>query len=315
MLQQYMSKMLMLRKDMSGMLMLRQQEAVMKHTWLVIGICLSLLTATAAMAVEKKQKAPAKKKLEIGPNGEYPEAALADENHKWGVHNMHRPQPKVVRPGAAGGMPPRDAIVLFNGEDQDEWLADKFGGHSKWVIKDGALESVKKAGYIRTRRSFGDCQLHVEFATPKDVQGDSQGRGNSGVFLMGKYEIQVLDSYQNLTYADGSAGSVYGQSPPLVNASRLPGEWQTYDIIFRAPVFEDKKLVKPGTITVLHNGVLIQDHWTIEGGTYHKRRSSYAPHAPKLPLKLQDHGNPVRYRNIWVRELPPLENIKPEPKK
>ena len=212
------------------------------------------------------------------------------------------------------GQAPSDAIVLFDGSDMDEWLSDKTGGPSPWVIKDGALESVKKAGYVRTKRSFGDCQLHIEFATPKDVQGDSQGRGNSGVFLMGKYEIQVLDSFKNPTYSDGSAASVYGQAPPLVNACRGPGKWQTYDIIFRAPVFKGNKVVKPATVTVIQNGVLVQDHWTIEGGTHHKKRSKYVPHEAKLPLKLQDHGNPVRYRNIWVRELPPPENIKPDTK-
>jgi hypothetical protein len=145
----------------------------------------------------------------------------------------------------------------------------------------------------------------VEWQTPEAAQGNSQGRSNSGVFLMSKYEVQVLDCYNNTTYADGQTGAIYGQKPPLVNACRKPGQWQTYDIVFHAPVFEGDKVVKPATITVLHNGVLIQDHWEIQGTAFHKIRAYYEPHADKLPIKLQDHGNPIRFRNIWIR---PLEN-------
>ena len=165
------------------------------------------------------------------------------------------------------------------------------------------MEVARRTGDIRTKQAFGDCQLHIEWATPEEVVGESQGRGNSGVFLMSTYEVQVLDSYENKSYADGQAGAVYGQKPPLVNASRGPGEWQTYDIVFRRPKFKDGQVIKPATITVLQNGVLIQDHWVIEGETLFQQRARYTDHADKLPIKLQDHGNPVRYRNIWIREL------------
>ena len=228
------------------------------------------------------------------------------DNNPWQVHDESREQPKVVVPGNEPGAPPADAIVLFNGKDISQWEADKPEKNvpSKWRIVDGALESVKKAGYIRTKQAFGDCQLHVEWATPSHVMGSGQGRGNSGVFLMGKYEVQVLDCYQNQTYPDGQAGSVYGQNPPMVNVSRAPGKWQTYDIIFRQPRMKDGKLVRPGYMTVIQNGVVVQDNWQLEGPTKHKARTKLAAHPDKSPLKLQDHGNPVRYRNIWIRELP-----------
>jgi len=166
------------------------------------------------------------------------------------------------------------------------------------------METVFRTGNIETKQHFGDCQLHIEWATPAEVDGDSQGRGNSGVFLMGKYEIQVLDSYNNRTYADGHAGAIYGQYPPLVNASRKPGEWQTYDIFFVAPRFEGDKLINPAYVTVVHNGVLIHHHQAIMGPTGHRILASYdVPHGPEGPLMLQDHRNPVRFRNIWIRSL------------
>jgi hypothetical protein len=173
-----------------------------------------------------------------------------------------------------------------------------------WKIQDGYMEAVRKAGTIRTKDQFGSCQLHIEWATPNPPKGDSQGRGNSGVFLMGCYEIQVLDSYKNPTYSDGQAAAVYGQTPPQVNVCRPPGEWQAYDIIFTAPVFKGKELVSPAYVTVLQNGVVVQNHVKILGRTMHKHLAKYTPHAPKGPLCLQDHGNPIRYRNIWVRPLP-----------
>lgn len=230
------------------------------------------------------------------------------------VHELDvtkQPLPGVVTPGEPAGFfaPPSDAIVLFDGSAKSfetQWTDTK-GNPSQWKIVDGALESVKKAGYIQTKQSFGSCQLHVEWAAPTNVAGDGQGRGNSGVFMMGAYEIQVLDSFENVTYADGQAGALYGRNKPLVNASRKPGEWQSYDIIFHRPIFDDQgKLVRRATFTVLHNGVLIQDHVILSGGTGWMgphAASEYKAHPDKLPFSLQDHGNPVRFRNIWIREL------------
>lgn len=206
-------------------------------------------------------------------------------------------EPKVVDPGP----PPADAIVLFDGNDLSKWANDK-GGVAKWEVKDG-VATVNGTGYIHTRQEFGDCQLHIEWATPAEVKGDGQGRGNSGVFLQSRYEIQVLDSYINKTYFDGQAGAVYKQYPPLVNVCRKPGEWQTYDIIYHAPRFDaDGKLTKPGDVTVLQNGVLVQDHVELKGDTM-QATPTYKTHPLKQPLALQDHGNPVHYRNIWIREL------------
>ena len=233
-----------------------------------------------------------------------------NETHPWQVHDMRRERPAVVTPGKQVGDAPADAVILFDGSDLSKWEADKRekGVASKWRIVNGALESVKGAGYIRTKEVFGDCQLHVEWATPVNVQGNSQGRGNSGVFLMGIYEVQVLDCFNNDTYPDGQAGSVYGQNPPLVNVCRGPGEWQSYDIIFRQPRLKEGELVRPGYLTVIQNGVVVQDHWVLEGPTGHKGRTKLRPHAEKQPFKIQDHGNPVRFRNIWIRELPERSN-------
>lgn len=220
-----------------------------------------------------------------------------------------QPLPPVVTPGAEVGAPPSDAVVLFDGTDktfQANWV-DMKGGESKWKVAEGAMESVRGAGYVRSKEEFGSCQLHIEWASPSKVQGSGQGRGNSGVFLMGQYEVQVLDSYENTTYADGQASALYGRSKPLVNASRKPGEWQTYDIIFHRPQFDqDGKVTKRATFTVLHNGVLVQDHVVLSGGTGWDgphSASEYKAHADKGPISLQDHGNPVRFRNVWVREL------------
>src|SRR5207253_482505 len=208
-------------------------------------------------------------------------------------------EPRVIEPGP----PPSDAIILFDGTDLAQWKSDKGGGAAKWDIKDGVL-AVNGTGSISTKREFGDCQLHVEWATPAEVKGEGQGRGNSGIYLQGRYELQVLDSFENKTYYHGQAGAIYKQHAPLVNASRPPGEWQTYDIIYHAPRFDAVgNLVKAATVTVLHNGVLVQDHVEIMGPTGTKGRPKYTPHPLKQPLGLQDHHNPVRYRNIWIREL------------
>jgi hypothetical protein len=230
-------------------------------------------------------------------------AAFAQSGLEWPVHSMARPLPPVVTPGL-GGNPPSDAIVLFDGSGLSHWEMGR-GDPVKWKIVDGVLEVVKGTGTLKTRRSFGDCQLHVEWSAPGEVAGKGQGRGNSGVFLMGIYEVQVLDSYDNTTYADGQASAVYGQFPPLVNACRPPGEWQSYDIIFHGPRFDESgKLVRPARMTVLHNGVLVQDNVALTGPTEYKARPPYEAHPEKLPLTLQDHGNPVRYRNIWIRNIP-----------
>ena len=220
---------------------------------------------------------------------------------RWLIHDVNRPAPPVVTPGKV----PSDAVVLFDGTDLSEWTDTK-GKQSKWIVRDGYMESVKGAGYIQSKRQFGSCQLHVEFATPSRVSGSGQGRGNSGVFLMGTYEVQVLDSYDNHTYPDGQCAALYGRNVPLANASARPGEWQSYDIVFHRPVFKGDKVVKKATFTVLHNGIIVHDHVELQGGTGWKGPhaiSDYAPHEDVGPISLQDHGNPVRYRNIWVREL------------
>lgn len=216
------------------------------------------------------------------------------------------PEPPIVTPGATAADPPSDAIVLFDGKDLSQWNEG-----DAWKIEDGYATVQKKS--ISTKQAFGDCQLHIEFATPSEVKGSGQGRGNSGVYLMGKYEVQVLDSYDNTTYFDGQCGSIYKQQPPTVNACRKPGEWQTYDIIFEAPRFaDDGELIKPAYVTVLHNGVLIHNHFELAGGTSYVAPPSYSKHAEKLPISLQHHGNPTRYRNIWIREnISPLIGEKP----
>lgn len=238
-----------------------------------------------------------------------------DAKHAWAVHDMNRPNPVKVEPGREVGQPPSDAIVLFDGtrESFEKNWCDSKGGPTKWKFVNGTLESVRAAGNICSRQTFGDVQLHVEWQAPVKVEGMGQGRGNSGVFVLGgHYEVQVLDSYEtnpadmkNPNYADGQAGSVYGQNPPLVNPTRRPGEWQTYDIVFHQPIFDGNRLVHPGSLTVFLNGVLVQDHWELEGHTWHCRRAAQEkPPATKGSIQFQDHGNPVHFRNVWVRELP-----------
>jgi hypothetical protein len=229
------------------------------------------------------------------------------------VHDMSRPKPPIVTPGTAStaetpGQPPSDAIVLFDGKDMNEWQAAG-GGDPTFKLVDGVMLS-NGPKYLESKRKFGDVQVHVEWAEPAEVHGDSQGqgRGNSGVFLMGVFETQVLDNYNNPTYADGQCGAIYGQYPPQVNVCRPPGEWQTYDIIFHHPRYENGKLTEPAYITTLQNGVLLQDHQRIEGPSGHMRVAKY-PDKPleEGPLCLQYHNNPVRFRNIWVRPLEALE--------
>ena len=229
----------------------------------------------------------------------------------WIGHDRTRPLPPAVDPGYPGtpdhpGKPPSDAIVLFNGKDLSQWVSMD-GSPAKWRIRNGVLECVPGAGSIRTLRCFGYCQLHLEFATPHPPKGHGQGRGNSGVFFgMGRYEIQILDSYHNKTYADGMCGAIYNQYPPLVNACRPPGQWQTYDIIWTPPKFDQNgNLISPAVVTAFQNGILIHHNAVLIGGTDWLDRPAYKPHPEKLPISLQDHGNPIRFRNIWVRELGP----------
>jgi hypothetical protein len=229
------------------------------------------------------------------------------QQREWPVHAMDRPAPPIVDPGPFPGSarPPSDAVVLFDGTSLDGWRsADDPARPARWRIVQGALEVVPGTGAIATARSFGDVQLHIEWRTPVPPTGEGQDRGNSGVFLMGRYEVQVLDSHGSATYPDGQAAALYGQFPPLVNASRPPGEWQTYDIIFRRPRFDASGAVRePARMTVLHNGVLVHDDVALEGATRHMERAVYEAHADRLPLSLQDHGARVQFRNIWVREL------------
>jgi Domain of Unknown Function (DUF1080) len=237
--------------------------------------------------------------------------SMAQVNGPWKPFDPDRPPPPAIVPGTAStpdtvGRPPSDAVVLFNGKDLSPWVGAD-GQPPKWKVTNGYLEVVPQSGGILTRQAFGDCQLHVEFAEPVPAVGEGQHRGNSGVFLMGLYEIQVLDSYQAKTYPDGQAGALYGQYPPLVNASRPPGQWQTYDIIFHRPHFDqDGKLLKRGRVTVLHNGVLVQDNVEVLGPTGSTDPASHEigkSRPDKLPLTLQDHHDPVHFRNIWIREL------------
>lgn len=266
------------------------------------------LTALAAMSVASAHEDLTKPeiKVEKKKDGLY---MYIDGVKVHETDTTKQPLPKVVTPGAAVGSPPSDAVVLFDGTEKSfkaNWTDTK-GGESKWKVVDGAIESVRRAGYVQSKAKFGSCQLHIEWASPSQVSGNGQGRGNSGVFLMGTYEVQVLDSFKNKTYADGQAGALYGRSKPLVNASRGPGEWQSYDIIFHRPLFDkDGKVTRRATFTVLHNGILIQDHTVLSGGTGWQgphAASDYKAHADKLPISMQDHGNPVRFRNVWVREL------------
>jgi hypothetical protein len=258
-------------------------------------VCALLVVLTTALFA---QQAPA-------PTG-YDDTPM-QPNGKWHIHDGKRPQPRIVKPGGAANMSPiaapQDATVLIGpGADLSAWQMLEGGAPVTWAMSNGVLQTGK--GFIRTKAEFTDFQLHVEFATPSEVKGDSQGRGNSGVFLLGKFEIQVLDSYQNITYPDGQASAMYGQFPPLVNASRGPGEWQAYDIVFTAPRFATgRTLDKPAVVTVFHNGIVVHNATPFWGPTAHKKIDPYTVDNAKGPIALQDHGNPVRYRNIWIRPI------------
>jgi len=278
-------------------------------------LCLAALSGCASKTpvVVRSQALPAAapvpaapKPVEITINGVdgFQDTPLQPDG-KWHVHDPARPQPPIVTPGTFSDQatPPSDAIVLFNGKDLSQWRDKATGGPVGWRVVDGVAVSAK--GDIQTTNQFGDLQLHVEFREPTPPRGGGQGRGNSGVFLMGRYEIQVLDCYSNLTYADGATAGIYGQHPPLANACRPPGEWQTYDLIFNVPHFDAAgKLLTPAYVTVIHNGVVAQNHQAIRGATNWRVPGKYTPTGPTGPIALQYHNNPVAFRNIWVRPMP-----------
>ena len=272
-------------------------------TFVLILLACSGLSAVAAEPEIKKEVRE--------ENGRQVEYMFIDGIKVHETDPQKQPQPKVVTPkpyDAEAAQAPQDAIILFDGTEATmaNWTATN-GNPTKWKLVDGALESVRGAGYIQSKQPFGSCQLHIEFATPKVPQGNGQGRGNSGVFIMGQYEIQVLDSYENTTYPDGQCGALYGRAKPLVNASRKPGEWQTFDITFHRPHFDEEgNVTRRAKFHVYHNSELIHDQHELSGGTGwvgHHSISEYKKHGDKGPLQLQDHGNPVRFRNIWVKEL------------
>lgn len=224
----------------------------------------------------------------------------------WKQHDMKRPLPPLVTPGESNlpTAPPSDAIILFDGKSLDAWRSGD-GGPAKWIVRDGAMIPAEGGGNLYSAQGFEDCQLHIEWASPEVPKGKSQSRGNSGVFLQSQFEVQILDSFDNITYADGQAASIYGQYPPLANVSRKPGQWQSYDILFRAPKYnDDGSLLEPARLTVMHNGVFVQDNVKPLGPTSWMQHHPYVKRTGKIPIGLQDHGNPVRFRNIWVRELP-----------
>ncbi len=245
------------------------------------------------------------------PTG-YTDTPQLPNTPKWKVHDDNRPRPAVVTPGKTDADAPSDAVVLFDGKNFDQFRKGDGSPASKPVV-DGAFAATSadksQGGDIYTKAEFGDCQLHVEWRTPNPPQSNSQHRGNSGIFMMDRYEIQVLDCYQNKTYADGQAGSIYGEIPPMVNAMRPPGEWNTYDIVWIAPRFEGEKLVSPARVTIFHNGVCVQACAEPFGPTGHKSVQMYKAHPAKAPIRFQDHKDlpSVQFRNIWVRELKPAE--------
>jgi hypothetical protein len=278
-----------------------------KHSILTLA-----LLASVAIPVSVSAKPPViTKEYRLNAKGKKVEYMFIDGIKVHETDPAKQPQPKVVAPkpyDAKAAKAPANAKILFDGSEKSyqNWTDTK-GGVTKWKLVDGALESVRKSGYLQSKGQFGSCRLHVEFATPSTVKGNGQGRGNSGVFLMGQYEVQVLDSYENQTYPDGQCGALYGRAKPLVNACRKPGEWQTYDITFHRPIFNEKgEVTRRAKFHVVHNGIVIQDNVELYGGTGWRgphAASEYKKHADKGHLQIQDHGNPVRFRNIWLVEL------------
>jgi hypothetical protein len=278
-----------------------------------------LLIAAAATLAAQQSSTPPPRPAAKGPG--IPESAGDDvrgyndtpqiPGQKWKVHDITRPRPRKITPAPyVMEGPPSDAIVLFDGKDLSQWEQVQRGGtvqEPKWKVENGYIEIVPRTGRLRTKEKFGDCQLHVEWLIPKEATGQGQGRGNSGIELMGRYEIQVLESHTTLTYADGGAGAMYGMWPPLVNPARPQGEWNVYDIVFEAPKFDGDKLVKPAYFTVFFNGVMVHDHQQQLGQTIWRQNAKYTPHAAEEPLSLQDHSQPVRFKNIWIRRIKPYD--------
>jgi hypothetical protein len=262
---------------------------------------LATATALAGTAVSEAQQRP-------NPDLGFTDTPMLP-GLPWHVHDPNRPHPKVVTPSASPGGAPSDAIVLFDGTDLSKWQQRGRGPNvgkltdAQWKVENGYFTCGGGSGDILTKDRFGDMQLHVEWSSPTEVRGASQGRGNSGILIMSRYEVQVLDMYDNATYADGGAGAIYGQWPPLVTPARKPGEWNTYDIVFEAPRFEGEKLAQPAFLTVFYNGVVVHNRKESMGPMVYRQVAKYTPHEPEAPLMLQDHNNPVRYRNIWVRRL------------
>jgi hypothetical protein len=269
--------------------------------WLVTACVLTACLWTGEAEAQSRKKG--ERKYRTSPVG-YSDTEVIP-GQKWRVHDIARPHPALVTPGGGPGQAPSDAIVLFDGKDLSQWATVGKSGNKggQWIVKDGYFEVGRGTGHLATKEKFGDCQLHIEWASPEVIDGDSQWRGNSGVMLMGRYEIQVLDSFNNKTYADGQAGSIYGQFPPLVNASRKPGEWQSYDIVFRAPRFQNGEAKERARVTVFHNGVLLHHDQEMVGPMAHRVVRKYEAHGPEEPLMLQDHDTAVRYRNVWIRRL------------
>ncbi len=275
-----------------------------RRTGVLTAIAVTL--ATAGLLTNCSSPKPPQKKAASQ------QTAFTRPASKWPIHDMKRPQPPVVTPGTFStqqtpGKPPSDAIVLFNGKDLSNWKSAKNGGPAKWTVGHGYFQVAPGTGDIETRQNFGAIQLHLEWREPVPAHGTSQGRGNSGVFLQSQYEVQVLDNFHNLTYPDGQAGAVYGQHVPLVNACRPPGQWQTYDMAFTPAVWKDGKMVKPPYVTVFQNGVLVENHVMIYGRTSGNPLPQNLMEAGIGPLRLQDHHGLVRYRNIWIRELKPVD--------
>lgn len=272
--------------------------------WKGLLVCMALVCVTGAVALAQPAEDP--------KNPGFTDTPYLPDG-KWRVHDAFRPRPAVVTPGNGSvgvpGTAPSDAVVLFDGTDLSKWLgtSSREDGSkpipAPWKVQDGYFEVAGGTGSIYSKEKFGDCQIHLEWASPSEVKGNSQGRGNSGVLIMGQYEVQVLDSYDNLTYADGQAGAMYGQFPPMVNATRPPGEWQVYDIVFEAPRFKGGELEKPAYVTVFLNGVLLHHRRAFIGSVVWRDLAKYTTTDSMGPIMLQDHGNPVRFRNIWVRPL------------